>query len=149
VENFQFKLGGRNIVKASFEAAALLGDQFAEFTLNYFTWPSDIQLRLNMASGAWQDLQELLQGSCMSASQAQGEDTDNDDQAVLSLMEATEAEGAVRWALAVDDSNKLALQLQALPRGANAVKSKPSLRGKQHNKLKRKSNKKILQNLIK
>ena len=127
-ESFRFVLGGKALLKIAFAVKDILGDQFPDFTIKWPIWPADITLRNNMATGPWIDVEQLIGGNDV---EVLADSTSVDpSHALLTLIQSQEAGASVRWALAIGDSGRLTLQLQALPMMATALQSKPSLRGK-------------------
>lgn len=121
------------MLDATFKANTLLGDGCSSATIQWNIWARDIRLRLNLASGEWQDLAALVATNAVVVHYDEG--TPEEGESFPEIIASHEKGAAIRWALAVDDAGKLALQLQGLPMGANAINSKPSLRGEHLSKL--------------
>lgn len=94
-------------------------------------WPRDIQMRANMTTSIWLDVEEMLSASFIAVEIAETGEPDLEDR-LLSLLlgdGVKKAAGAVRWATVVGDDGHIRLALQGLPGSVELVGSKPSLRG--------------------
>jgi hypothetical protein len=92
-------------------------------------WPRDIELRKGLVSGAWTSLSDLVASRDADVYSKDGSGIPtNEFLQCLQEAEGGVEETAVRWAVVINDCEKMALQLQGLPAAANVLNGKPSLR---------------------
>jgi len=95
-------------------------------------FPADLEFRINMASSAWEDLEEDVAAGQMAVEVLATGEPDFEDSLLEKLDNSSEKKavgGAVRWALIINDANSIDIMLQGLPLPKEFVNSKPSLRG--------------------
>jgi hypothetical protein len=123
-------LGGNEVVEASFQLGKLMENpDFKEYEIKMQKWPRDIELRKGLVSGAWTSLSDLIAARDADVYNKDGSGIPaNEFLQCLQEAEGGAEETAVRWAVVINDCEKMALQLQGLPAAANVLNGKPSLR---------------------
>jgi hypothetical protein len=128
MDHFHVSLGGSRILDVGF-ASPQASLRPKTWRLKMQVWPRDIDVRRNMTSTAWQDVEVLIStkecqvvsiGSDGSESLVAYED------AVACLKEAG---AAIRFAVVIGGDQKLLLMLQGLPAWADQLQGKPPFRG--------------------
>jgi hypothetical protein len=122
-------LGGSEIIQVDVDlfevvaAPALKG-----WRLRYQVWPRDINIRLNMATSAWRDLEAIIAGRDAEIVGADGAFIPQNE--FLALLSESEGpcSAALRWQVISGDDGGIYLQLQSLPGSAPVLNGKPALR---------------------
>jgi len=103
-----------------------------EYNIIKEVFPADLEFRINIASSAWEDLEEEVAAGQMAVKVIATGEPDFEDSLLEKLDKSSEKKavgGAVRWALIINDANSIDIMLQGLPLPKEFVNSKPSLRG--------------------
>jgi hypothetical protein len=128
VDQVRYVFGGDSDIEAIIPVASLCGiEEFAGYTIKLQRAPDDIELRRGLLTGNWIDIIGLVS----SRDATVFDDTGAGVAAAEFLRRVRDAEatiGAVRWGLVLDDSARLALQLQGLPASAAVLNGKPALK---------------------
>jgi len=128
VDHVRYVFGGEEIIEVSFPLDALCEEaDFAGYTIKMERHPNDIELRRGLLTGNWIDVVGLL----TSRSATVYDDTGAGIAVAEFLRRVKDVEatiGAVRWGLILDDSARLAMQLQGLPASAAILNGKPALK---------------------
>jgi len=123
-------LGGRDILEASFKLDLLFEDPWlSEYTITIQKFPRDMDLRRGLLSSAWQNLVDWVANRDATVQNATGDEVS----AAVFLKKMKDAEdgpeaAATRWAVVLNDSARLCLQLQGMHTTAASLNSKPSLK---------------------
>jgi hypothetical protein len=128
VDHVRYVLGGDDNFEASFTLGVLCDEEdFAGYIIQLQRKPHDIELRRGLLTGNWSDITNLISSRDASVF----DDTGAGIAAAEFLCRVQDAGaiiGAVRWGLILDDSAKLAMQLQGLPASAAVLNGKPALK---------------------
>jgi hypothetical protein len=128
VDQVRYVFGGEDNIEASFSLESLCEDEsFSGYSVTIQRKPHDIELRRGLLTGNWSDVVSLISSRDASVF----DDTGAGVAAAEFLRRVKDAGaviGAVRWGLILDDSAKLAIQLQGLPATAAVLNGKPSLK---------------------
>jgi hypothetical protein len=100
------------------------GAAFKTWSVNFQTWPKDLEIRRNMTTSIWHDISDLV---------ASNEAQVLDGEAAVGLETAApqlkEAGLAYRFAVVVGADERMMLQLQMLPASAATLMGRPTFRG--------------------
>ncbi len=122
-------LGGEDIIQVDFDLfCAIPSPRLAGWRLRYQVWPRDINIRANLTTSNWHDLEAIV-----ASRDAQIIDRDGafiPQGEFLGMLADTDPpnSGSVRWAVISGDDGGLQLQLQGLPGSAPTLNGKPLLR---------------------
>jgi len=138
VDHFRVALGGSETVKARFNTRMVfLAERLPSTALIFEVWPRDINIRRNVASSEWLDLNILLASNDVlvdvTAEEAGGSADPVTNDALYTLLNAAKDKPAhtasIRWAVGVAGDGRLELVLQAFPASASVLLGKPAFRG--------------------
>ena len=126
VDDFRVALTGPKCVTVDFHGSDFFPHAaLAPFQFEYQVDPDDLDFLVNRLSTPWKDLPDLVHSGDIVAT------TDGDDHFevkwALHSGDSNPPGAALRWIVAVEDDDSIALHLQGLPPSA-AVNSKPGLR---------------------
>jgi hypothetical protein len=128
LDHFRVTLGGNRIIDVNFAMAKVLAlPVAATWRFKMQTWAKDVEIRRNMTTSEWIDLEDLI------ASKAGCVYDENESllahSHVVARMKEEEEQAALRYGVVVGCDGRLVLMLQALPASADALNSKPTFRG--------------------
>jgi hypothetical protein len=130
MDHFRVSLGGSRILDINFALSSILSSPRAKtWRLKMQVWPRDVDVRRNMTSTAWQDVEVLI-----STKECQIVSEGNDgSESPVAFEEAAaclkEAGAAIRYAVVIGGDQRLLLMLQGLPASADQLLGKPAFRG--------------------
>jgi hypothetical protein len=132
LDHFRVSLGGSRILDMNVPLANLLASPRAKnWRLRMQIWPRDIDVRRNMTSTAWLDLEALVvTRECRVVTL--GEDSSEAEvasEAVAAEMKESGLSAAIRFAVIIGGDQRLQLMLQSLPASADHLLGKPAFRG--------------------
>jgi hypothetical protein len=124
LDHYRISLGGSKIVDVSGPMAAIFPGVPAMWKLRYQIWPRDVEIRRNMSTSNWVNINNLL-----AAKEAWIEENGAAVQqdAVLEQLEGKKA--ALRFAITIGDNQAMQLVVQSLPASAETLMGKPAFRG--------------------
>jgi hypothetical protein len=132
IDDVRCVLGGSEVVEATFKLNKLMeleDDIFKEAVVKMQSWPRDIDLRKGVLSGTWTSLSAIVSARDADIFSGDGAGVPaNEFLRCLKESEQGPEDAAVRWAVILNDAEKLALQLQGLPASANVLNGKPPLK---------------------
>jgi hypothetical protein len=132
LDHFRVSLGGSRILDINTQMASLLASPRAKnWRLRMQIWPRDVEVRRNMTSSAWLDLEALVStGECRVVTT--GEDSPDVEVAretVVAELKESGISAAIRFAVIIGGDQRLQLMLQGLPASADQLLGKPAFRG--------------------
>ena len=129
MDHWRMALGGSKVLEASFPLTMLLPavTGLPAWVITYQQFPRDIVLRSNMLSSVWIDAMGLLASHEFLVADADEQPVDIQQvlAAIKALPTKQNTSAAVRWSVVASVTNRLELQLQALPSSANQLTGKP------------------------
>jgi hypothetical protein len=125
LDRYRISLGKSKIVDVSGPMAAIFPGVPATWRLRYQIWPRDIEIRRNMATSSWININSLLTAKEAWTEEEGGAVIQPDT--VLKQLEGKKA--ALRFAITIRDNQAMQLVVQSLPTSAETLMGKPAFRG--------------------
>ena len=128
VDRVRYALGGGESFEADFKLELLCEDpEFENWSVIMHRKPEEIALRKGLLSGNWADLSAAVSSRDANVYNASGAGVPAGE--FLRMVKETDSSlGSTRWALVLDDSARLAIQLQGLPASAAVLNGRPALK---------------------
>jgi hypothetical protein len=130
MDHFRVSLGGSRILDVAFALSNIIASPRARtWRLKMQVWPRDVDVRRNMTSTAWMDVEVLASTKeCQVVSfGSDGSESPVASEEVVACLK--EAGAAIRFAVVIGGDQKLLLMLQELPASADQLIGKPAFRG--------------------
>jgi hypothetical protein len=125
IDHYKLVLGGSSIVNINTPMMSLFPDVPEAWRFRQQVWARDIDVRRNMTTTVWANINTLL-----AAREAWVEDAAGVHVPMETVLEALDdKKAAMRWAVVASDDETLELLCQALPASAETLMGKPALRG--------------------
>jgi hypothetical protein len=126
LDHYRVTIGGSRILDINIGMQAILNTQPAStWRLKFQTWPADIELRRNMTTSSWKNLNEIVAANDGQITNAEGDPVPQDE--AVEALKGSPA--AYRFAIIVGEDERLQLQLQMMPASAATLMGKPAFRG--------------------
>jgi hypothetical protein len=131
LDHFRVAIGGNKILDINAGLADLLAVPRARtWRMKMQIWPRDLEVRRNMMSTLWMNLEGLIAGKECQVVECSGEEeTAVPHEEVVEELKGAGAGAALRFAVAVGGDQRLLLALQGLPATADQLMGKPAFRG--------------------
>jgi hypothetical protein len=128
LDHYRITLGGSRILDINFQMAAVMSlPAAAKWSLRHQVWPKDIEIRRNMTTSCWVDIDSLLASNDALVMDDSHEPVET--KLVLEAMKAAGVAASIRFAVVVGEDLSMRLQLQGLPATSTSLQAKPALRG--------------------
>jgi hypothetical protein len=130
MDHFRVSLGGSRILDVGFALSNILASPRARtWRLKMQVWPRDVDVRRNMTSTAWMDVEVLVSTKeCQVVSiGSDGSETPVAFEEAVACLKDTGA--AIRFAVVIGGDQKLLLILQGLPASADQLLGKRAFKG--------------------
>jgi hypothetical protein len=125
IDHYRLVLGGSSIVNIDTPMASFFTDVPDAWRFRQQIWARDIDVRRNMTTTVWSNINTLL-----SAREAWVEDAAGVQVPMEVVLETLgDKKAAMRWAVVASDDETLELLCQGLPASAETLMGKPALRG--------------------
>jgi hypothetical protein len=132
LDHFRVVLGGSKILTVNAAMADLLQIPSAKrWRLKMQSWPRDIEIKRNMVTSAWMDVEALLASKAaqMVLVGDDGEESEVAHNVAIGEMDQAEVGAALRFAVIIGGDQRLVLALQGLPATAEYLMGRPAFRG--------------------
>jgi hypothetical protein len=131
LDHFQVAVGGSKILNINFALADILASPRARsWRMKMQVWPRDVEIRRNMMTSTWRNLESLVSAKECQVVDCEGEEESSlPPEAVVEAMKADGVSAAIRFAVAIGGDQRLVLALQGLPASADQLMGKPAFRG--------------------
>jgi hypothetical protein len=132
LDHFRVVLGGSKILTVNAAMADLLQIPSAKrWRLKMQTWPRDIEVKRNMVTSAWMDVEALLASKAaqMVLVGDDGEESEIAHNVAIGEMDQAGVGAALRFAVIIGGDQRLVLALQGLPATAEYLMGRPAFRG--------------------
>ena len=128
VDHVRYALGGDDRMEATFNLELLCEDEeYQDWTVMMQRKPEDIALRKGLLSSNWTDLTASVSSRDTNVFSATGAGIPAGE--FLRMAKESDCSfGSTRWAIVLDDSARLAIQLQGLPASAAVLNGRPALK---------------------
>jgi len=128
VDHVRYAIGGDTPMKAVFKMGVICEEpEFEDFTVVIQRRTEDIDLRKGLLTSNWVDIIDLVSARDASIHDGAGAEILAGDFLRLAKEHGATV-GSIRWGVVLDDSSRLAVQLQGLPAPASILNGKPSLK---------------------
>jgi hypothetical protein len=133
LDHFRVAIGGSKVLEVNAAMADLLQLPSAKrWRLKLQVWPRDLDLKRNMVSSAWQDVETLIaskQAQVAIVGDNGEEEAGLDPGTVIGEMKQASVGAAIRFAAVIGGDQRLTLALQGLPATADYLMGRPAFRG--------------------
>jgi len=130
IDQTRHVIGGSGSLEAVFPLGRIFPDpELEDWEVRVQRFPRDLDIRRGLLSGNWANIVDVV--ASRNASIFDGEGSEIPAAEFIRRARDSEAGpqvGAMRWAVTLSDSARLALQLQGLPATAAMLNGKPSLK---------------------
>jgi hypothetical protein len=132
LDHFRVVLGGSKILTINAAIAEQLQIPSAKrWRLKMQSWPRDIEIKRNMVTSAWMDVEALVASKAaqMVLVGDVREESEIGHNVAIGEMDQAEVGAALRFAVIIGGDQRLVLALQGLPATAEYLMGRPAFRG--------------------
>ena len=128
LDHFRISLDGSRILEFTTNLSNIMPEiPDSRYLFKYAVWPRDIELKRNMTTSQWMDVNELLASKRAALHDSEGSMLAHP--AVMAELANLGTSSSLRFATVVGEDFRMQLHLQCLPASAKYLMGRPALRG--------------------